>query len=260
MSTLTSPDGTTIAFTRTGNGPALILVDGAMCYRGAGPMDALAARLQDSFSVYTYDRRGRGESTDTQPYTVEREVEDLRALIAVAGGSAALYAMSSGGALALATAAVDPGVSRLALYEPPFVAEAGMQDQIAAYTSQLTAALGEGRRGDAVALFMAFVGMPTAVVAGMRSQPGWEKFEAIAPTLGYDNAQMSDSRVPRALAATVDIPAIVILGGASPPFLRVAGEAAADALPNGTHMTLDGQTHDVDAAALAPALREFLLG
>ena len=129
MSTLTSPDGTTIAYTRTGDGPPLILVDGAMCYRGAGPMDALAALLQDSFTVYTYDRRGRGESTDTLPHAVEREVEDLAALVAVAGGPAGVYAMSSGGALALATAATTPGIDRLALYEPPYTAEAGLQDR-----------------------------------------------------------------------------------------------------------------------------------
>src|SRR4249919_2652797 len=112
MNTVTSSDGTTIAYTRSGDGPPLILVEGAMCYRGAGPMDAMAALLQDAFTVYTYDRRGRGESTDTLPHAVEREIEDLAALVDVAGGSAGVYAMSSGGALALATAAVTSGISR----------------------------------------------------------------------------------------------------------------------------------------------------
>jgi len=259
MSTLTSPDGTSIAYSRTGTGPAVVLVDGAMCYRGAGPMDAMAAQLQDSFTVYTYDRRGRGESSDTLPYDVQREVEDLRALIAVAGGTAGVYAMSSGGALALATAAVEPGVTRLALYEPPYIAEAGEHDRVGAYTSGLTAALADNRRGDAIALFMTFVGIPEPVVTGMRAQPGWDRFEAIAPTLAYDNAQMTGSLVPRASLATITVPTAVVTGGGSPEILQVAGKAVADALRNGVHAVLDGQTHDVDAAALAPVLREHFL-
>ena len=258
MSTLTSPDGTTIAYTRSGDGPPLILVDGAMCYRGAGPMDPMVALLQDSFTVYTYDRRGRGESTDTLPHAVEREVEDLAALVDVAGGSVGIYAMSSGGALALATAAATSGVSRLALYEPPYVAEAGLQERADEYTAELTAALAENRQGDAVAAFMSYVGVPGAAVAGMRTQPGWDRFEAIAPTLAYDNALMSGSLVPRELTATIEAPALVVTGGASPPILHTAGKAVADALPAGSHTTLDGQTHDVDAAALAPVLNEFL--
>ena len=127
------------------------------------------------------------------------------------------------------------------------------------YTAELMAALAESRRGDAIAAFMAYVGVPEPVVAGMRTQPGWDRFEAIAPTLAYDNELMAGSRVPRELAATIDLPALVVTGGASPPFLRTAGKAVAEALPAGVHTTLDGQTHDVDAAALAPVLREFFL-
>jgi len=259
MSTLTSPDGTTIAYTRSGDGPPVILVDGAMCYRGAGPMDAMAGLLQDTFTVYTYDRRGRGESTDTLPHAVEREIEDLAALVDVAGGSVGVYAMSSGGALALATATATPGVSRLALYEPPYTAEAGLQDRADEYTTALTAALAENRRGDAVAAFMSYVGVPEPVVAGMRAQPGWDRFEVIAPTLAYDNDLMTGSRVPRELTATVGVPALVITGGASPQFLQTAGKAVADALPSGAHTTLEGQTHDVDPTELAPVLRELFL-
>ncbi|WP_028048146.1 alpha/beta fold hydrolase [Cellulomonas sp. URHD0024] len=259
MSTLTSPDGTTIAYTRAGDGPPLVLVDGAMCFRGAGPMDPLAALLEDAFTVYTYDRRGRGESTDTLPYAVEREVEDLAALVDVAGGSAGVYAMSSGGALALAIAATRPGIPRLALYEPPYVAEAGLRERAEEYTAELTAALAEHRRGDAVAAFMSFVGVPAPVVAGMRAQPGWERFEAIAPTLGYDNALMAGSRVPRELTRSILAPALVVTGGASPSILQTAGQAVAELLPACERTTLDGQTHDVEAAVLAPVLREFFL-
>lgn len=259
MSTLTSTDGTTIAYTRAGDGPPLILVDGAMCYRGAGPMDAMAELLQDAFTVYTYDRRGRGGSTDTHPYSVEREVEDLSALVDLAGGSVGVYAMSSGGALALRTAATRPGLTRLALYEPPYTAEAGLQERADQYTAELTGALAEKRTGDAVAAFMSYVGVPAPVVAGMRTQPGWDLFEAIAPTLAYDNELMTGSRVPGAIAQAVHAPVLVVTGGASPQFLHTAGKAVVDQLPQGEHTTLDGQTHDVDAAALAPVLREFFL-
>ena len=133
MPTVTSVDGTTIAYERTGSGPAVVLVDGAMCYRGAGPMRPLAALLQDTFTVYTYDRRGRGESSDTLPYVVAREIEDLQALITQAGGKAYVYAISSGAALALATAATAPGITKLALYEPPFMAEVGDVARIKAH-------------------------------------------------------------------------------------------------------------------------------
>src|SRR5438046_1900388 len=137
MPTVTSADRTTIAYERTGTGPALVLVDGAMCYRGAGPMRPLAAELQDTFTVYTYDRRGRGASSDTQPYTVAREVEDLGALIAQAGGEAYVYGISSGAALALETAAAGRGITKLALYEPPFLAEVEGGARSKEYTERL---------------------------------------------------------------------------------------------------------------------------
>lgn len=140
------------------------------------------------------------------------------------------------------------------------MAEAGLQQRADEYTAQLTAALAENRRGDAVEAFMTYVGVPAAVVAGMRAQPGWDRFEAIAPTLAYDNSLMAGSRVPRELTGSIEIPALVVTGGASPEILHTAGQAVADRLPHGTHATLEGQTHDVDAAALAPPLREFFLG
>ena len=257
MSVITSPDGTTIAYDHAGSGPALILVDGAMCYRAAGPMRPLAALLRDSFTVYTYDRRGRGDSSDTAPYAVAREVEDLRALIAQAGGEAYVYAISSGAALALATAAAGPGIAKLALYEPPFMAEAGDGAGIKEYTERLHELLDAGRRGDAVALFMTTVGIPAQAVAGMRTQPGWATVETIAPTLAYDDEVLGDGTVPRDLAATIAVPALVLGGGASPQSLQRAAKATADALPTAGHRVLDGQTHDVAPDALAPVLVEF---
>jgi pimeloyl-ACP methyl ester carboxylesterase len=257
MPRVTSADGTAIGCESTGTGPALVLVDGAMCYRGAGPLGPLAALLRDSFTVHTYDRRGRGESSDTAPYAVAREIEDLQAVITRAGGEAFVYGISSGAALALATAAAGPGISKLALYEPPFLAE--VEDGVRAeeYSEQLRELLDAGRRGDAVALFMATVGVPDEAVAGMRAQPGWAALEAIAPTLGYDDAVLGGGRVPHHLAPAVTAPVLVLSGGASPQGLQQAAKATAQAFPTAEHRTLDGQTHDVAPDALAPVLTGF---
>ncbi len=266
MPTVTSADGTTIAYERTGSGPALVLVDGAMCYRGAGPMRPLAALLQDNFAggdqrstftVYTYDRRGRGESSDTMPYAVAREVEDLQALITQAGGEAYVYAISSGAALALTTAAAGSGITRLAIYEPPFMAEVEDGARIKEYTERLHELLDAGHKGDAVALFMTHVGVPAQVVAGIQAQQGWAMLEAIAPTLAYDDEVLAGGSVPRDLTSTIAVPVLVLAGEASPVGLQQAAKATADALPAAEHRMLDGQTHDVAPGAIAPVLVEF---
>jgi pimeloyl-ACP methyl ester carboxylesterase len=260
MPTVTSADGTTIAYERTGSGPPLVLVDGAMCYRAAGPMRPLAALLRDAFTVYAYDRRGRGESSDTMPYAVAREVEDLQAVIGQAGGGAHVYAISSGAALALATAAAGPGITTMALYEPPFLAEVSDGARLKEYTARLHELLDAGRCGDAVALFLAHVGVPAHMVAAMRTQPSWAMLAAIAPTLAYDDDVLAGGSVPRELASTIAVAALVLAGAASPPGLQQAAKATADALPTARHRTLDGQTHDVAPDALAPVLVEFFGG
>ncbi|WP_067186895.1 alpha/beta fold hydrolase [Microtetraspora niveoalba] len=257
MPTVTSADGTAIAYERTGGGPALVLVDGAMCHRAVGPMRPLAARLSDAFTVYAYDRRGRGESSDTAPYAVAREIEDLHAVIGEAGGEAYVYAISSGAALAMAAAAARPGITRLALYEPPFMGGAGDGGRFGEYTRRLRELLDAGRGGDAVALFMANVGLPAEVVAGIRAQPAWAALEAIAPTLAYDDELLGGGEVPRHLAAAIDVPTLVVSGEASPEGLRLAAKATAGALPAAEHRTLVGQTHDVAPEALAPVLIEY---
>jgi pimeloyl-ACP methyl ester carboxylesterase len=254
MDTVTSADGTAIAFTRAGTGPALLLIDGAMCHRAMGPMSALAQRLTGHFTVYTFDRRGRGGSGDTPPFAVAREVDDLRALIAHAGGSAYGYAMSSGGGLAIHAAAAGVPWRRLALYEPPFTGAK------AEYTSELNELLAAGRRGAAVERFMTYVGTPAGAIAGMRQGPGWPLLEAIAPTLAYDNAAMGDGDVPRDEAAAVSVPTIVVDGAQSPEGLRDAADAVAGAIPGARRRTLAGQTHDVSPDALAPVLIEFFSG
>ena len=251
----TSRDGTTLAYVRDGSGPSVILVSGAMCTGATeGP---LAALLADGFTAIAYDRRGRGASGDTPPFSVDREIEDIAALIEAAGGSAALYGSSSGGALALRAAASGLPVSHVAVYEPPFADYEGGAKERAEYTDRLTELLAQGRRGDAVELFMTLTGMPPEMIAGARRSPAWPDLEAVAPTLAYDNAAMGDGLLPRELLAAVTVPVLAIGGGASPQWLRDAPRAVADAAPSGTYRTLEGQTHMVDPGALAPVLAEF---
>lgn len=267
MNTVTSKDGTSIAYDRSGEGPAVILVDGALCYRTFGPMGPLAALLAPHFTVYTYDRRGRGESGDTPPFAVEREVEDIEALINEAGGSAGVYGISSGAFLALEAARQLPTkITKLAIYEPPASIDEAAIRRFKEYRANLNELLGAGRRGDAVALFMRFVGgglatdenpMPDDPGAQMRGTPVWPMFEAVAPTLAYDAAAMGDSSVPTGVAAAVAVPTLAMAGGASPAWMQQAAQAVAAAAPHAQSRTLDGQTHEVAAEAIAPILIEF---
>ncbi len=262
MPTITSKDGTRIAYERQGQGPALILVGGAFQHRAIDPRTAqLAALLAPHFSVFHYDRRGRGDSGDTPPYTVEREIQDLEALISHAGGPAFVFGNSSGAVLALHAAARGAAIRKLALYEPPFHSGDAMARQAAEnYTRQLTTLLSENRRGDAVALAMTTWGAPAQAVAGMRETPVWAMFESVAPTLAYDDAIMGDGSVPTERLAFVSVPTLVVDGGSSPAFMRSAADVVAASLPQGQRRTLAGQTHDVAPEALAPVLITFFGG
>lgn len=259
MSTVTSRDGTSIAFDRSGEGPAIILVGGAFQHRAVDPNTArLAALLAQRFSVFHYDRRGRGESGDTAPFAVEREIEDIDALITEAGGSAYVYGMSSGAALALEAAHQLPTrIMKLALYEAPYNDDAEAIRRFKDYRQKLDEALASGRRGDAVALFMGLVGTPDEAIAQMRQAPMWSGLESVAPTLAYDAAAMGDSSVPTQRAAEVATPTLVLDGGAGLPFMHSTAVALAGALPNGQQHTLGGQTHDVSPEVLAPVLEAF---
>jgi pimeloyl-ACP methyl ester carboxylesterase len=262
MNTVESRDGTAIAFEKAGRGPALILVDGALCYRGAGPSKSVAAELSADFTVYTYDRRGRGESGDSAGYAVEREVEDLAALIEEAGGSARLCGFSSGAVLALEAANRGLGVQKLALYEPPFIVDHSRAPLPSDYAARLDRLLAADRRGDALRLFMGQVGMPKVLVALMRFMPAWSKLKSLAPTLRYDAAVMGDTQSGRALPAerwsAVSAPTLVIVGGKSPGWMQNGTRALAELLPNAERRSLEGQTHMVKAKPLAPLLTEFL--
>lgn len=256
---VTSKDGTRIAYEISGQGPALILVDGALCHRNFGPSGALSAQLSSHFTVYRYDRRGRGESGDTLPYAVEREVEDLAALIEAAGGSAFVYGTSSGAALALEAAISGLPITRLALYEPPYNSEPSALMAYGQYVADVQALLANGKRGDAVVRFMSYVGTPTEAIDGMKHAPFWPMFEAVAPTLAYDGVVLRGGAVPAERAASVNIPTIAITGGATLPFMHVTADALVDAIPNAQRRVLDGQTHDVAAEVVAPVLVEFFL-
>jgi pimeloyl-ACP methyl ester carboxylesterase len=264
MNRVTSKDGTSIAYDRQGNGPAVILVGGAFVDRSENA--PLATELAERFTVYNYDRRGRGQSGDTLPYAVEREVEDLEALIAEAGGSAHLYGVSSGGALVLEAAAAGVAADRLAVYEVPYnMADDGPREQ-REYVERLQALLAEGRRGDAAELFMRVAGATEEMIAGARSSPVWPGLEALAHTLAYDAACMGDGRPPADRLARITRPTLVATGGASPEsfvggggdFFAKAADAIAASVPQAERVTIEGQTHMVDPKALAPVLERFL--
>ena len=259
MNQVISKDGTVIAFDKSGEGPALILVGGAFQHRAIDPRTAqLAALLAQHFTVFHYDRRGRGDSSDTQPYAALREIEDLDVLIKEAGGSAFVFGMSSGAVLAIEAAACGLAITKLALYEPPFNSgDENARQASENYTRHLTALLIEGRRGDAVALAMITWGAPAEAIAGMRQTPIWSLFESVAPTLAYDNAIMGDGSVPTERLASLTVPTLVIDGGASPAFLQNAAQVVAHALPTAKLRTLEDQTHDVAPEVLAPVLEKF---
>ncbi len=263
METATSKDGTTIAFDRLGAGPALILVDGALQYRAFDQGGAqLADLLAPHFTVVRYDRRGRGDSTDTQPYAVEREIDDIAALINAAGGPAFVYGISSGASLAM-EAAIKLGnkIKKLAMYEAPYNDDEAARQVWKNYTKQLRELLAADRRGDAVALFMMLVGATGDQIDGMRQAPVWSLFEAVAPTLAYDHIALlgDDASIPTERAARVVVPALIMNGEASYPFMHVTAMALARAMPRAQHHILEGQTHEVDPGALAPVLVEFFL-
>lgn len=253
-----SADGTPIAFERSGAGPAIILVGGAFSDRNA--TRDLGAALATDFTTFSYDRRGRGFSGDTAPYEIGREIDDLAALIAAAGGSAAVYGISSGAVLAALATAQGLPVTRLVLFEPPFQVgpHVGVRQDI---TPQLIELIAADDRDAAVGLFLSdAVGLPAEQITGMRSQPMWGGLTAIAHTLVYDSIVTAGGRLPTDRLAAITVPTLGVHSTGSPQWLRDASVAAAEAVPGGRSISLDGGYHDVPPATLAPALREFLLG
>jgi pimeloyl-ACP methyl ester carboxylesterase len=254
---VTSLDATRIAYDREGEGEPLILVSGILCDREK--LRPLARELARRFSVINYDRRGRGESGDAASYSIEREVEDIGALIAAAGGAASVYGHSSGACLALNAAARALPIRKLVVHEPPY----GPDDEESRKSSrdlaeQVLGALAAGRGSDAIRLFLSAAGMPPEVAEGMSNEP---KLCSMAPTMAHDYeivGEMRGGTIPEALVRSIRVPALVIAGEASPEFFRVTAARVAELLPNAKYTVLEGQDHGAAASALAPVVTRFL--
>ena len=261
----TSADGTPIAYEVHGSGPVLVLVDGALCYRGMGPSADLSEEMRSSFTVVSYDRRGRGESgPGSTPYAVEREVEDLVALIEATGGRAHVLGVSSGAVLALEVARRGAPIDRLVCYEAPFVLDGSHPATAPGFTEHVQRLVDDGHRGAAVSAFMRLVGVPAPFRLLMRVLPVWGKVTPVAHTLPYDLAMVVPFQQGRPLPeghyTDVQPPVLVVAGGKSPEHMRSAAAAIGAALPHGTVATLPGQTHMVRAKVLGPVAAEHLLG
>jgi pimeloyl-ACP methyl ester carboxylesterase len=261
-SSVRSADGTSIAYNRQGGGPAVILVGGGL---DDGSENApLAAELAKQFTVYNYARRGRGDSGDTLPYALEREIEDIEALIANAGGSAHLYGVSTGGALALEAAAAGLAIDKLAVYEVPYDMAEDWPQKWPAYVEELAAVLAEGRRADALELFMRLAGSSDDEIAAVRDSPYWSGMEGIAHTLAYDAACLGNGQPSAASFAAITQPTLVVTGDERPPnsarwvlALDEAADALVASMPNAKRLTLDGQGHVADPVAVVGVLGGF---
>ncbi|MEP6843266.1 MAG: alpha/beta fold hydrolase [Pseudolysinimonas sp.] len=257
----TSRDGTRIAFERAGSGPVLVLIDGALCFREFGPARDVSAHLTDHFTVVIYDRRGRGESGDIQPYAPQREFEDLEAVIAATGGDAYVMGQSSGAGIAYRAAAAGVPMRKLIGYEAPWMGlRAGKDGQPRDYLGELQALLAKNENGKAVGYFMVkMVGGPFFLPLMMRMMPKvWAQLQAVAITLPYDARVMGAQFVaPLAELAAITVPSLVLCGGKSPKQMTAAQVTVAAAIPGAQHRILPGQTHQVSPGALAPVLVEF---
>jgi pimeloyl-ACP methyl ester carboxylesterase len=260
-STVVSRDGTRIAVGRYGSGPPIALAGGAFTDRRAlGP---LAQALAPYFTVLAYDRRGRGDSSDTQPYAVAREIEDLAAVMAAAGGPACVFGHSSGAGLAVLAAAGGVAISKLAVYEPPYMVEKGDYLPPADLAGRMTELSASGRRGEAVEYWMSHTMRPSAeALAQMRVSPMWAGLEAVAHTAAYDAEIMADQErgdpLPAAWATQVTMPTLIMDGENSPPWMHRSMDALAALLPDTRRQTFPGADHGVAPNALVPVLREFM--
>ncbi|TWP53376.1 alpha/beta hydrolase [Lentzea tibetensis] len=261
MSTVVSPDGTAVAYSKVGSGPALVLVDGALCYRAFGPMKNLATALAPNFTVYYYDRRGRGETGGNENWTLEREIDDIGVLLKEAGGEAFLFGASSGAVVALEAAARLSGVKKIAVYEPPFIVDDTHPARPDDYIENMDAMIAAGKPGDALQTFMKTVGTPGFAITIMKLTPVWKKLKAVAHTLPNDLRALGDTGAGKPLPVdrwtSATMPALAIDGGKSPVYMRNGVRSLSEILPDAEYRTLEGQTHMVKAAVVAPVLVEF---
>jgi pimeloyl-ACP methyl ester carboxylesterase len=257
MPKITSQDGTTIAYDKKGQGPLLILVLGALNRRSQGKK--LSELLSDRFTMVSYDRRGRGDSTNTLPYSTDKEVEDIEALINEFGGKAYLYGHSSGCVLALIAAReLSLKVEALALYELPYNADPAAHAASESYRKELKELLNEEKRGDAVALFVKSVGVTDKQVTAMQKLPMWKGLTAMAQTLAYDTIELME-QYPKLDTRRVNTKTLVMYGAKSPEFMCETAKKLSETMPHAQLRSLSGQSHDVKADVLAPVLAEFLV-
>lgn len=264
ISTVVSKDGTTITYEKIGSGPAVVLVDGAFCTRDMGPCRPVATELADNYTVYFYDRRGRGESGDTQPYDPQREIEDLEAVAAEAGEPVSLCAFSSGVPLVLAAVRAGLAVHKLALYEFPLVIDDSARTPVPAdYHQRIQGLIAAGDNSGAIKYFMhTGIGLNSLIVAMFPLMPGYSKLKRTAPTLTYDNRFMGDaltgSPIPAGRYDFVTVPTTVYYGSKSPQWMRDGNTALGQTIPDARTVELPKQTHQVKAELFVPTLKEFL--
>lgn len=264
MNTVISKDGTKIAYETHGKGPSLIIVDGALNYRAFGTGRPLAKLLKEHFTVYVYDRRGRGDSTDTKPYAIEREVEDIEALIKEIDSDVFIFGQSSGAALAMEAAnKLGKKIKKLAVYEAPFVVDATYPPMADDYLTILKRMVAEEKRGDAVKFFMKRVGVPSFFLMIFPLMPVWPKLTAVAHTLPYDITLVEPYQKGKSLSAkqwsAVTIPTLVGVGGKSPVWMKNGMTELANVLPNAEEKVVEGQTHMLKPEAIVPVLKKFFL-
>jgi pimeloyl-ACP methyl ester carboxylesterase len=254
VQTVTSADGVTIAYERSGSGPALVIVNGALSTRETGA--PLAPLLDGDFTLYRYDRRGRGDSGDRESSAPEDEVQDLAAIAAATGEAPFVFGQSSGAALSLEAAASGIPVRSLVVHEPPYVPGPATTTHTAAELAELA---GDGRRDEAVERFMRGNGMPDAMIAQMKASPAWPGMLALAHTIPYDLRLLNEGTVPVRRLGAIACPVLGTAGTLSPPWAEASVRAIADAVPGGEWRALSDQAHNVAPGVLASVLRERFL-
>lgn len=255
--TVVSRDGTRIAYEISGHGPTVVLVAGALGYKDFPYLRNFTAEFAKDFRVVTYDRRGRGDSSDTQPYTVEKEIEDLAAVCRAAGDSPIVLGISSGAALVLEAAAQGVPMAAAVAFEPPYMVGEHRRPQHARYEDDVRGFVARDDRDGALKLFMRTVGLPAFAVAIMRLMPFWKKLRPVAHTLPYDAAIMNRFDLPTARLATIRVPTLVVGGGKSPGALKSAVRAVADVVPGAQVVEIPKQSHNINPSALSPVVQRF---
>lgn len=255
-----SKDGTKIAYDVTGSGPVMIYITGATCFRNFFPILDDVKILSKNLTVYNYDRRGRGDSSDTMPYSIEKEIEDLEALIQVVGSKVFLYGHSSGAILALnAALKLRKTIEKIVVYDPPYVHTEKEKFNYQDLAKNVLIKLSEGKNKHAMRKFLVGIGMPKFFVWLLPLFPGWKTMHTLAPTLAYD-IELSKDYPPIELFRKIHIPTLVLVGSKSPERIRTSGTQIAAAISNSDFKEMQGQDHMVSAKALLPILVQFFGG